>query len=162
MPGDISTRIIALTLVSLLVNIRSVSAQTPISLQAAIDTALKNNRQLKNERLKAIYQQTLIRSGAALPQATLSADIGQINSVYTDTRFSLTQLFNFPTVYSRQKDLLREEWKTAVLNAALKEAELKKHVSQVYAGLVFLNKNNRYWIISTVCIVLFTPVQNCA
>ncbi|PWK76593.1 cobalt-zinc-cadmium resistance protein CzcA [Mucilaginibacter oryzae] len=119
------------------------AAQTPISLKAATDTALKNNRQLKNEQLKAKYQQLLIRSGATLPQTNVSADIGQINSVYTDTRLSINQSFSFPTVYARQKELLRLEWSTAVLNTAVKEAELKRQVGQVYAGLMFLNQKQR-------------------
>ncbi|OJW17307.1 CusA/CzcA family heavy metal efflux RND transporter [Mucilaginibacter sp. 44-25] len=119
------------------------SAQVPISLKAATDTALKNNRQIKNEQLKAKYQQLLIKSGATLPQANVSADIGQINSSYTDTRLSINQSFAFPTVYARQKDLLKEEWKTAVLNTAVKETELKRQVGQVYTALLFLNQKQR-------------------
>lgn len=113
-------------------------AQTPISLHAAIDTALKNNRQVKNERLKTTYQQLLIRSGSTLPQTSVAGDAGQINSAYTDTRFSISQSFSFPTVYTRQKELLREEWKAGVLNVAVREAVLKKQVSQTFATLIYL------------------------
>ncbi|MFD2872331.1 CusA/CzcA family heavy metal efflux RND transporter [Mucilaginibacter ximonensis] len=139
-----TTRITALITVIVLAGIsRSASAQTPISLKAATDTALKNSRLLKNEQLKARYQQLLIGSGAALPQANVSADVGQINSAYTDTRLFINQSFNFPTVYSRQKELLRQEWRSAVLNTAVKEAELRRQVGQVYAELVFLDQKQR-------------------
>ncbi|MGN6398652.1 MAG: CusA/CzcA family heavy metal efflux RND transporter [Mucilaginibacter sp.] len=124
-------------------NSTQVSAQTPISLKAAIDTAIKNNRQVKNERLKAAYQQILIGSGRGLPQTSVTADIGQINSIYIDTRFSLNQSFSFPTVYARQKDLLRQEWKTSVWNIAVKEAELKKQVGQIYAAMLYLDQKQR-------------------
>ena len=39
---------------------QSANAQTPIKLQSAIDVALKNNLSIKNEKLKADYQKSLI------------------------------------------------------------------------------------------------------
>lgn len=119
------------------------SAQTTISLKAAIDTAVKNNRQLKNERLRSAYQQLLIKSGVMVPQATVTADVGQINSVYTDTRFAVNQAFSFPTFYSRQKEYLKQEWKTSVLNVAVRQAELTRQVSQVYSAMIYLDHKQR-------------------
>lgn len=116
------------------------NAQTPITLNAAIDTAFKNNLQTKHEKLKANYQQILIGTSADLPQATLSGEVGQINSSYTDTRFGVSQAFNFPTVYSRQKELLNAEWKSSVLNIAVNEALLRKQVTQVFYSLVYLEQ----------------------
>lgn len=115
-------------------------AQTPISLAAAIDTALKNNRLIKNERLKNEYQQMLIKSGAAIPQANLLVEAGQLNSVFFDTRVGINQSFSFPTVYSRQRDVLKKEWEQSVLNTAVKEAELRKQVAQVFNAILFLNQ----------------------
>jgi cobalt-zinc-cadmium resistance protein CzcA len=112
-------------------------AQTGIQLQAATDTAVKNNLQVKNEQLKAQYQQMLIKTATALPQAGLLAEAGQINSIYTDTKFSLSQSFSFPTVYARQKALLQQEWKSSILNVAVKEASLKKQVAQVFAAILY-------------------------
>ena len=116
------------------------SAQVPISLQAAIDTAVKNNLQLKNEQLKAKYQQLLINTVSAIPQATVTAEAGQINSIYMDTKFSLSQSFSFPTVYNRQRIMQQEEWKSSVLNVAVKEAELKTQVAQVFTLLLYLDQ----------------------
>ena len=75
-------------------------AQIPITLKAAIDTALKNNLLVKNEQLKATYQQMMINTSAVIPQATLFVEGGQINSSYTDTKFGITQTFSFPKVYT--------------------------------------------------------------
>jgi len=116
------------------------SAQIPITLQASIDTALKNNLQVKNEKLKAEYQQMLIKTSLPVPQANLTAEIGQINSAYTDSRFTVSQSFNFPTVYARQKDLLQEEWKNSLLNISVKEAQLKKQVSQVFYAILYIKQ----------------------
>jgi len=118
-------------------------AQNTISLDVAIQLALKNNASLKNERLKADYQKQLIKTSTNLPATTLTGDYGQINSAYNDNRFGLSQAFSFPTVYSRQKKLYTEEWKTATLNAALKEAELQKEVTQLFYALVYLSEKER-------------------
>ncbi|WP_337993472.1 CusA/CzcA family heavy metal efflux RND transporter [Mucilaginibacter sp. KACC 22063] len=119
------------------------NAQTPITLKAAIDTALKNNLQAKHEQLKAKYQQMLMGTSANISQATLFGEAGQINSSYTDTKFGLSQAFNFPTVYSRQKELLKADWKNSVLSAAVNEAQLKKQVSQVYYALVYTEQKKQ-------------------
>jgi heavy metal efflux system protein len=116
------------------------NAQQPISLQAATDTALKNNLSFKLEKLKSDYQKKSVRSFANIPQASIIGEYGQINSIYTDNRLGLSQSFNFPTVYSNQKRLLNEEAKTAVLAVALKETEIKRTVQSVFYTYLFLKK----------------------
>jgi heavy metal efflux system protein len=120
-----------------------VNAQTHITVQAAIDTALTNNILVKNERLKAEYQKQLIKSGANLPQTTMTGEYGQINSSFSDNRFVINQNINFPSVYSNQKSVLREEWKSSLLNVALKEVDLKRQVSQVYYMLAYLQQKKK-------------------
>jgi len=119
------------------------SAQTPIALQAAVDTALKNNLQVKQEQLKSQYQQLLIKTGAAIPQANLLAEAGQFNSIYTDTKFGISQTFSFPTVYTRQKEMLQQEWKSSLLAVSVKETLLKKQVAEVYYQLVYLEQKKQ-------------------
>ncbi len=119
------------------------SAQIPITLKAAIDTALKNNLQVKHEQLKVKYQQMLTGTAANISQASFFGETGQINSSYTDTRFGISQTFSFPTVYSRQKELLKADWKNSVFSVAVNEALLRKQVSQVYYTLVYLEQKKR-------------------
>jgi len=118
-------------------------AQSPITIEAAIDTALANNLFVKNERLKAEYQQQLIKSGANIPQTTVIGEYGQINSAFSDNRFVINQNINFPSVYSNQKSVLREEWRSSVLNVAVKEVDLKRQVSQVYFMLTYLQQKKK-------------------
>ncbi len=133
--------IVTIILISL--SLSNANAQTSITLQTAIETALKNNSTVKSERLKADYQKKLIKATTNLPATNLVAEFGQINSFYNDNRFGISQSFNFPTVYNRQKKLSVEEWKTATLNVALKEAELKKAVTQTFYSLVYLNEKEK-------------------
>ncbi|MBC8984898.1 CusA/CzcA family heavy metal efflux RND transporter [Pedobacter sp. N36a] len=118
-------------------------AQTPISLKAALDTALKNNLKIKNEELKVQYQQMLMKTGANIPLTNIFAEYGQINSSYTDTKFGLTQSFSFPRVYARQKALLQQDWKSSVMNVALKEAMLKKEVAQLFYLIQYMEQKRK-------------------
>lgn len=114
--------------------------QTPITLQAAIDSAVKNNLSVKSERLKADYQAQLMKSAVHLPSTGISAEIGQFNSIYTDNKIGLSQSFSFPSVYAKQKSLLTNEWKAAALNTSIKEAELIKAVGETFVNLLYLKE----------------------
>ncbi|MDP4286085.1 MAG: CusA/CzcA family heavy metal efflux RND transporter [Bacteroidota bacterium] len=112
-------------------------SQKPITIDAAIDTALKNNKELKNGQTMARYQQMLIKTSAAIPQANTYVEAGQISSAYNDSRFGISQTFNFPTVYKRQKELLQNEWESSLLDVSLQKKHLKKLVQQVFYQMVY-------------------------
>lgn len=130
-------------------------AQTPISLTAAIDTALKNNMQLKNEKLKAAYQQELIKTAWSIPQTTVSMEAGQINSIFNDQRYGISQSLQFPTVYSRQKKVNEANWEAAVLGVNLKTLEVKKLVSELYAQWILLLQKERLLVQADSLYTLF-------
>ena len=132
---------------STLLSFSSAGAQSPITLQAATDTALKNNLSVKNERLKADYQQQLIRSAKILPPANITGEVGQMNSYYIDTKAGISQSISFPKVYASQRSLLTEEWKSSVLNAGMKEAILRKEVGQVYYSLLYIQEKKKLLLI---------------
>lgn len=134
---------VAMAIGLLLLSAAGLQAQQPISLAASIDTALKNNLTVKNEKLKAMWQQQLIQTATSIPKANILAEAGQINSGYTDTKFGITQSFSFPTVYTKQKSLLTEEWKSALLNIAVREAELKRSVTQVFYSILLLQEKKK-------------------
>ncbi|MCG2612056.1 CusA/CzcA family heavy metal efflux RND transporter [Flavobacterium sp. SM15] len=119
------------------------NAQTKISLNDALTTALENNHKLKSEKLRSEYAKAMIKTAPDLPQANLTADYGQINSVYNDTKFGISQSFALPTLYSRQKQLNTEEWKQSVLSVSLQEFELKKAVTQAFYALLYLQQKEQ-------------------
>lgn len=116
----------------------NVHAQTRIGLQAAIDTAIKNNLSVRNEILNAAYQEKLIQSSVVIPATSVFGEVGQINSAYTDTKFGISQSISFPTIYSRQKSLFKEEFLASKIGIAVKEFEIKKQVSDIYNLLSYL------------------------
>jgi len=137
---NIKTKIFSNLIICILIiaNCQSLKSQTKISLQAAIDTALKNNLTIKHEKLKSDYQRKIIKTSASIPQANVTGEYGQMNSYYIDNAFSISQSFNFPTVYINQKHLLSEEWKNSVMSITLKEVETKKMVRQMFFTFIYL------------------------
>jgi len=111
--------------------------QEPIGLNAAIDTAFKNNLQLKSTKLNVDAYSKLKQAGWDIPQASLTGEYGQFNSAYTDTKYAVTQNFKFPTVYLKQKNVLANEWKNAELDLEIRKTELKKEVSILYYNLIY-------------------------
>lgn len=115
-------------------------AQTPITLQSAIDTAQRNNLKIRNEKLYAEYQSKLRAAAVEIPHTNVTGEYGQINSYYNDTRFGVTQSISFPTVYKKQKALQNEYYKSSVLNISLKESELKREVSDAFYTYLYLRE----------------------
>ncbi|MFZ7115389.1 MAG: CusA/CzcA family heavy metal efflux RND transporter [Bacteroidota bacterium] len=121
-------------------------AQESVTLDKAVEMALKNNMTIKNERLLTEYQNRLSRTGFDIPKTNLAFEYGQFNSVYHDKKFSVTQSMNFPAVYIRQRKVLKENYQSALLELSLKEAELKREVSASY--FLLLNMSEKEIILS--------------
>jgi len=117
----------------------NITAQSTLSLTEAIDIALKNNKSVKSERLKADFHQKMIETYKTIPNTTISGEFGQMNSSYFDNRFAVSQSLSMPKVYSSQKRVLSEEWQSVIIGIAIKEKELKKLVTEVYYNIGFLN-----------------------
>ncbi|MDI9341490.1 MAG: CusA/CzcA family heavy metal efflux RND transporter [Sediminibacterium sp.] len=125
-----------------------INSQTKLDLQSAIDTALKNNLVVKQEQLKSAYSQSLIKTAADIPKATINSEFGQYNSSYTDNRFSFTQNIAFPVVYKRQKELLTSEYNQSQWLVNLKTTELRKEVTKTFLSYQLLKKREQILIVS--------------
>jgi cobalt-zinc-cadmium resistance protein CzcA len=123
--------------------INSATAQTPIALTAALDSALKNNLSFQNDQLNSTYAKKLRGTGVDIPQTNVMGEYGQINSYYDDTKVSISQSIKFPTVYAKQKSILNEEWKSSILAVSVKQIELKKRVMQVFYELIYLQEKQK-------------------
>ncbi|MCD8529109.1 MAG: TolC family protein [Chitinophagales bacterium] len=137
------TNTIAILVLLSVLNLNTLQAQTPVSLQEAIDIALKNNLTVTNEKLQAEYQKKLLASAIDIPQTNLDFEYGQFNSIYKDTKFGISQSINFPTVYIKQKALQKENYQNNLLRVELKEADIKKQVSEVFYTLVYLDEKKK-------------------
>ncbi len=133
-------------------------AQTEISLNNAIDIALKNNLSLRNETLNAEYLQKIKGTAWDIPQTTITGEYGRINSLYNDNKFTISQSIKFPTVYAQRHSLFDEEWKSGMLNIAVKENEMRKQVTQVFYDLLYLKQKQA--LLQHVDSIFATFLQN--
>src|SRR5690606_8917728 len=123
--------------------IGKVNAQIPITLDKAIELGLRNNQNLKSEKLRSEYERAFIKTYLDIPQTSLGVGYGQINGPYNDTGFSISQNIAFPTVYKRQKDLFTEEWKLGLLNVSMTEYELSKTITQVFYSILYWQEKEK-------------------
>ena len=138
-----NTANIALLLLLSVFPFQNGKGQQPIKLQSAIDSTLKNNLTVKNEILQAEYQQRLKASAIDIPQTNLIGEYGQMSSSYKDSKYGISQSISFPAVYAQQKSLQNEIYLSSVLKIAVKEAELKKQVSEVFYFLIYLAEKKK-------------------
>ncbi len=134
-----STNKSLLTIICLIISISSQAQQT-ISLKAAIDTSIANNLLLKSERLNVDYYKQLKKTAWNVDQTNVSAEYGQVNSIYNDTKFGISQSIKFPTFYTTQKNLLHGEWEKSNYNFESKKCEIRKEVSQLFYQLLYLKE----------------------
>ena len=115
-------------------------AQTPITLEEAISTAIEQNTSIRTEKLKVAYAEAFIKTATDIPQTQLSGGFGQLNGPYTDNSFGITQELAFPTVYSKQKAAYSAEWKKSIYDLALETYEIKREVTQQFYDYLYWNK----------------------
>ncbi|HEU4904087.1 MAG TPA: efflux RND transporter permease subunit, partial [Flavisolibacter sp.] len=115
-------------------------AQTPISLQAAIDTALSTSHSLQAARLRSLAAQKLEGSATELPFAAANLEYGSINSAYTDTRAGISQGFSFPVVYRRQKEWLQAQTAGFRLGEEAVQWQVKKELTHLYYQLLLMQE----------------------
>jgi heavy metal efflux system protein len=124
----------------------SIFAQGKINLEKAIETALKNNQQLKSEVLKKEYQEKMKGTAWNLGNTNINYEYGNINSSFNDNRFFFSQNIKFPSIYVSQQKLLKAELNASELNVQLKENELKREVKKCFYDLVYLMEKRKILI----------------
>src|SRR5882724_12578881 len=73
-----------------------------ISLDEAVQTALKNNLGIKSAEYQIDYFKELKKTGSDIGKLSATWMHGQYNSVYQDNNFTLLQTIPFPTTISSQ------------------------------------------------------------
>lgn len=115
-------------------------AQAPVySINQCIDSAMKNNMQMRSETLQTEYKKWLSKTGFNIPKTNVGMEYGNINSSYQDNRLYITQNFAFPGLYQQQKNLGVAEWKVQLAQKMVVEQELKKEVRDIYMKLSVAN-----------------------
>jgi len=130
---------VAVAVILFLISVPNFSSaqKTSFTLQQAIDTALKNNPQLKSATLEVQQQNVLKKTSFDLPKTNVSVLKGQYNSENKDTYVGVTQDIYFPTVYIQQSKVQKQTVLLSEKNLALTQAELIRNVKSTYYQLSF-------------------------
>jgi len=123
--GTLATAIVLLFLTS-----NQALAQTPISLEEALERAMVNNQAIRTEQLRVAFAKAFIQTATDLPQTTITSEFGQINGPYTDNKFTVSQEIAFPTVYNRQKKVYQKATQKSIFNLELQTREIRREVTQ--------------------------------
>lgn len=106
-PASISAVIIAAMLILPGIGHAQTSAQG-ITLQQAIDEALKNNAGIKAANYEVTYTQALRKTATDIGKTNVSLLYGQYNSIKVDNNITVSQSIPFPTVFMSQAKLGNE------------------------------------------------------
>ena len=119
------------------------STVLPITLEQAVDSAMRNNLYLKGAALRSEAEEALIGSGWDLPQTNIDFEYGQVNTNANDDRISLSQSLSFPTVYAQRRKMLKHNAAGVRWEQALRQREVRTQVKQSYHEVLVLREQLR-------------------
>ena len=117
----------------------TLNAQTPVTLQEALDNAAARNPLVVRGQLAALAQQQRIGAAREWPRLEVAVEYGQINSAYRDHRIGVAQEIPWPGVLGAQEALARAEWELQLSENALDLVWLKRETAAQYIELLALN-----------------------
>jgi len=121
-------------------------SQQPVTLQAAIDTAVKNSIAIKIAKTQVQYYQQLGKNTFDVPKTSVSYDYGKFNSLANDNKFSVVQSLEFPTVYAKQKKLEEANVRISQNQVVAEQLDLKNSVKVAYYNIGVLTEKKQLLI----------------
>ncbi|HRN55998.1 MAG TPA: efflux RND transporter permease subunit, partial [Agriterribacter sp.] len=125
----------ALTLL-LLCGAMAVQGQQKLTLSEMLKMGNVQNLDLQSVRKEAGYWQQLQSHVFDPGNTQVGGEYGGINGIKHDTRFFVSQGFELPVVYRRQRQLYKSREAAQVQLANWKEAELQREIKRVFYALV--------------------------
>lgn len=117
-----------------------INAQQFITLDEALHRAAQQNLSIKSEKLKTAYAKASIGNAYDIAKTNVVGEVGQLNTLFQDTRFGISQSFNFPMVYVRKDQVYRAEWKASLLGLELKTRDVKKIITHLFNQYDYLTQ----------------------
>jgi heavy metal efflux system protein len=109
-----------------------------ISVKEAIQTALDSNLSVKSAAYSIDANKALKGAAIDLPKTEIDGQYGQFNSYTKDNSFSVSQTFEFPTVYINRYKLASANVTGSEWQYEIARLELATQVKQVYWHYVYL------------------------
>jgi cobalt-zinc-cadmium resistance protein CzcA len=118
-------------------NTANAQNKMPLTLDSAINKALKNNLQIRSAGLSVEQARALQKSGTDIPKTELMVTQDPTSGGNIDNAIGITQTIAWPGVYKNQRKLLNQQTRLAERNGSLTIAEITRQVrSAWYAYLL--------------------------
>ena len=120
-------------------NVNSERSRTTdsLTLEQAVETALKNHPTVKAANLEVEKQQKLKKTSLDIDKTNISYTQGQLNSAFIDNRLSISQDFKFPTTYISQANLQKRKVALSENALSITQNELVRNVRAAYMQLSY-------------------------
>jgi cobalt-zinc-cadmium resistance protein CzcA len=117
-----------------------------VDLKQAVQIALDNNLAVHSSAYSLDEQKVLRGAAWDLPKTSIEGQYGQFNSFKKDNSFTISQSFDFPTVYINQRKLSNANVKSSEWQLKAKQLETATQVKQVYWQLAYLYSKRKLLI----------------
>ncbi|RPD49106.1 CusA/CzcA family heavy metal efflux RND transporter [Paracnuella aquatica] len=134
---------LVMTIAFCLLGASQLFAQQPMTLNAAIDTAMKNSLSLQSAALQTRASRQLEKSAVDIAPANILAEYGKVNSPINDSRLNIAQSIAFPVVYRRNRQLLQAQTAASGAQQQVTALEIKKNVTQLYYQMLVLQERRK-------------------
>jgi cobalt-zinc-cadmium resistance protein CzcA len=118
----------------------SAQSQVSIQLNAAIDSAIKNNAQYNASNLQVDYARAMEKTSTEIDKTVFDFGYGKINSFQTDNRFGVSQSLQFPAVYKNQAAANKLVTQIAQTSQVIRAKELTRLVKQQYYHILLIEQ----------------------
>ncbi len=116
---------------------------TKITLDSMLKQASEKNRTIGLARLDTRYWQQMGDGVFELPGTQLGIEYGNINSTFKDSRLLVSQAFNMPAVYKRQRQFYETQYNVGKALEQVKEGELRKEVKLLFYHMADLMERDK-------------------
>ncbi|NME67054.1 CusA/CzcA family heavy metal efflux RND transporter [Flammeovirga aprica] len=113
---------------------------TVTSLDQAISIGLQQNGNIKIANSEIEIAELGKKQAVNIQKTELTSTYGQYNSFRNDLGIEISQRIEFPTVYSRRKDLAKENIIGSQLKLSMTEQEIKREIKKAWFQLSYLNE----------------------
>ncbi len=137
------TKIILLIVIFSFNDIYSQGLPKTLTVEAAIDMALKNNLELQSQQLNVQSSRALRKSVFELPKAEINFQYGQFNSLQKDNAFEISQTIPFPTYFKAKSRLYKAELLGSELSQQTKANQIKAQVQSNFYQLLYLQASKK-------------------
>lgn len=123
------------------------SSVNRLSFNAAYDTALRNNLQLRSSDIQIQRSKTLQGTWLDIPKTGVFVENEDINSHDPKgiLKIGVSQSIELPSVYKARRNLLQEQVKSIEISKLIKALEIKRDVQNSYYTLWFLQSKQMLW-----------------